>query len=117
MPRANRRESLAVEPGDQVGHRVATPAAGGPGRLLVVGAVRNGQEHDGAGDVNCWCGVAAAQAGQFLALVVGQRVERILPAAGHGNSQRVDTRRVATAMIMATGEATDPLVPLRSLLP
>ncbi len=79
-------QSFAVEPGDQVGHRVAAAAAGGPGGPLVVGAAGDGQEDDGPGDARGRLGTTTAQAGQFVALVIGQRAERVLPAAGHGNS-------------------------------
>jgi hypothetical protein len=79
-------QSFAVEPGDQVGHRVATPAACGPGSLLVIGAVGDGEEDDGPGDASSRFGTTAAQAGQLLALVIGQWAERVLPAAGHSNS-------------------------------
>ena len=49
-------QPLAVEPGDQVGHGVAALAPGGASGLLVVGAVGDGQEHDGTGDPNGRCG-------------------------------------------------------------
>jgi hypothetical protein len=79
-------QSFTVEPGDQVGHRVAAAAAGGSGGPLVVGAVSDSQEDDGPGDAIGRLGATAAQAGQLLALVIGQGAKRVLPSAGHGNS-------------------------------
>jgi hypothetical protein len=86
VPRVEGGQPFAVESGDQMGDRVAALAAGGPGRLPVVGTTGDGQGHDGPGDANGRCGGGAAQAGQVLTLVIGQGAERILPAAGHGNS-------------------------------
>jgi hypothetical protein len=103
-------QPLAVEPGDQVGHRVAALATGRSGRLLVVGTVGDGQGQGGAGGAHRRGGVTAAQVDQLLAPIVGEGAERVLPAARHGDSSDGLHPRVVAIAIMATGEANDPLV-------
>lgn len=86
MPGGECRQTLAVEPGDQVGDGVPALATGRSGGLLVVGTARHRQEYDGAGDANGGRGVRPTQASQLVTFLTCERAERILPAAGHGNS-------------------------------
>ena len=84
VPRVEGGQSLAVGPGDPVGHGVAARATRRTGGLLVVGPVVHRQEPDGAGDAGGRGGGGSAQAGQCLAPVGSRWAERLLPAARHG---------------------------------
>ena len=74
-------QPLAVEPGDPVGDGSAALAACGPGGLLVVRPVGDGEDHDGASDVGGGCGGGPAEAAEVSPFVRGEFAERVLAAA------------------------------------
>jgi hypothetical protein len=76
-------QALDIEPGDEMGDGVAGAAAGGAGGLLVVITASDGQEHGGPRDLGGGRGLRPAELGRGGALVVGERPEWILLAAGH----------------------------------
>ncbi len=77
-------QAEVVETRHQGGDGVATLASQRACRLLVIGAASNGQEETSAGDLEGRGGGSATEAREGVALLGGQRAQRILLAAGHG---------------------------------
>ena len=75
---------IAGTPPNELG---AAVASGRPRRPLVVGAVRDREQHDRTSDADGGCGGGPGEPCEVSPLVVGQRAERICAAARHGGSQ------------------------------
>ena len=91
MPGRDGGQSLAVEPGDQVGDRVPALAADRPGGVLVRMAVADQQDQGSPGDLGGRCGARPVEAGEFALLGGGEPAEWVLLGSGHTGSSRVTT--------------------------
>jgi len=74
-------QAFDVESGDQVRDGVAGSATGGACGLLIVATAGDGQDHRGASHLDGGSDLGPAELSKSLMLGVGQRAERILPAA------------------------------------
>src|SRR5215207_1102013 len=86
VARLQRSESFSVKAPDQFGDGIPRSTPGSFGRLRVAHAIGHGQQGFGPGDMGSGFSVGAADANEQLALLLGERSERVFLAARHGSS-------------------------------
>src|SRR5215207_1466650 len=103
MPRPHGGEPVAVEAADPGGDGLVVPSSDLAGSCRVGCALSDGQQGSGALDLRGGRAGRAAQADQLLALVKGERAQRIFPVARHETPR---STRIAWPLYQSSQQVT-----------